>query len=32
LTNLSSPAGLFQFDDTSAVTNAERFYRLRVGP
>lgn len=31
-TNLSGPEGLFQFNDPSAVTNSERFYRLRLGP
>jgi hypothetical protein len=32
ITNLSGPEGLFQYDDTSAITNFERFYRLRLGP
>ena len=32
ITNLSGPEGLFQYDDTSAITNSERFYRLRLGP
>jgi hypothetical protein len=32
LSTLSTPSGLFQYNDPSAATNAERFYRLRVGP
>jgi hypothetical protein len=32
LTNLSSPSGLFQFNDPAPATNSTRFYRLRVGP
>ncbi len=32
LTTLSSTNGVFQFDDTSAVTNTARFYRLRLAP
>ena len=32
LTNLSGSNGLFQFNDTSAATNSDRFYRLRLGP
>jgi sugar lactone lactonase YvrE len=32
VTNLSDAGGLFQFNDTSAITNSERFYRLRLAP
>ena len=32
VTNLSDAEGLFQFNDTSAITNSERFYRLRLAP
>jgi sugar lactone lactonase YvrE len=32
LTILSSPSGLFEYNDPSPATNSERFYRLRVGP
>jgi sugar lactone lactonase YvrE len=32
ITNLSGPEGLFQYDDTSAISNSESFYRLRLGP
>jgi sugar lactone lactonase YvrE len=32
LSTLSSSNGFFQFNDPSASTNTERFYRLRLGP
>jgi sugar lactone lactonase YvrE len=32
LSTLSSSNGLFQYDDSSPATNAQRFYRLRLGP
>ena len=32
LTTLSSSNGIFQFNDSSAATNADRFYRLRLAP
>ena len=32
LTTLSSSNGLFQFNDPSVATNAERFYRLHLAP
>jgi sugar lactone lactonase YvrE len=32
LSSISSSNGFFQFNDASAATNAERFYRLRLGP
>jgi sugar lactone lactonase YvrE len=32
LTTLSGTNGFFQFNDPSAATNSERFYRLRLGP
>ncbi len=32
LSTFSAPSGLFQYNDPSVVTNADRFYRLRLAP